>query len=62
MSPGGTDSQVLRQRGMVAYGLLPFPIQEEDLRTMHANDEKISLEAFILGQEMLTRIVLETAR
>jgi acetylornithine deacetylase/succinyl-diaminopimelate desuccinylase-like protein len=62
MSPGGTDSQVLRKRGMAAYGLLPFPIQEEDLRTMHANDERISLEAFAWGEEMLSRIVLETAR
>ncbi|HEV8337084.1 MAG TPA: M20/M25/M40 family metallo-hydrolase [Candidatus Polarisedimenticolia bacterium] len=62
MSPGGTDSQVLRQRGMVAYGVLPFPIQEEDLRTMHANDEKISLEAFTWGNEMLYRVVAETAR
>jgi acetylornithine deacetylase/succinyl-diaminopimelate desuccinylase-like protein len=62
MSPGGTDSQVLRQRGMVAYGFLPFPFQEDDLRTMHANDEKIALDAFTFGQEMLTRIVLETAK
>ena len=62
MSPGGTDSQVLRGRGQIAYGLLPFPIQEEDLRTMHANDEKIALDAFTFGNEMLYRIVLETAR
>jgi acetylornithine deacetylase/succinyl-diaminopimelate desuccinylase-like protein len=62
MSPGGTDSQVLRQRGMVAYGFLPFPIHEEDLKTMHANDEKIALEAYTIGQEMLMRIVLETAK
>ena len=62
MSPGGTDSQVLRQRGMVAYGLMPFPILEEDLRTMHANDERISLKSYTWGQEMLTRIVLETAK
>jgi len=61
MSPGGTDSQVLRQRGMVAYGLMPFPILEEDLRTMHANDERISIKAYTWGQEMLARIVLETA-
>ncbi len=62
MSPGGTDSQVLRQRGIVAYGLLPFPIEEEDLRTMHANDEKIALDAFTWGNEMLYRIVVEAAR
>lgn len=62
MSPGGTDSQVLRLRGIAAYGLLPFPIEEEDLRTMHANDEKIALDAFTWGNEMLYRVVVETAR
>jgi len=62
MSPGGTDSQVLRQRGKVAYGILPFPILEDDLRTMHANDERIAVKAYTWGQEMLTRIVLETAQ
>ncbi len=62
MSPGGTDSQVLRTRGMAAYGLLPFPIREEDLRTMHANDERIPLDAFTWGNEMIYRIVLEAAR
>ncbi len=62
MSPGGTDSQVLRKRGMTAYGLLPSPIREEELKTMHAKDEKVSVEAFALGQEMLLRVVLETAK
>ena len=62
MSPGGTDSQVLRERGIIAYGVLPFPIREEELKTMHANDEKVAVDAFALGQEMLLRIVLETAR
>jgi acetylornithine deacetylase/succinyl-diaminopimelate desuccinylase-like protein len=62
MSPGGTDSQVLRQRGIAAYGLLPFPIEEGDLRTMHGDDERISLDAFDWGNELLVRIVLEAAR
>ncbi len=62
MSPGGTDSQVLRERGIAAYGLLPFPMREDDLRTMHANDEKIALDAFTWGSEFLYRIVVEAAR
>ena len=62
MSPGGTDSQVLRARGVAAYGLLPFPIREEDLRTMHANDERIGTRSFAFGTEMIYRIVLEAAR
>ncbi len=62
MSPGGTDSTVLRKRGIAAYGLLPFPIAEEDLRTMHGNDEKIAIDSFTWGTEMLLRIVLEAGR
>ncbi|MBI4161711.1 MAG: M20/M25/M40 family metallo-hydrolase, partial [Acidobacteria bacterium] len=62
MSPGGTDSQALRARGIHAYGLLPFPIEEEEIRTMHGNDEKIRLEAFRWGTELLYRIVVEAAR
>jgi acetylornithine deacetylase/succinyl-diaminopimelate desuccinylase-like protein len=62
MSPGGTDSQVLRKRGIETYGLLPFPILEEEIRTMHGNDEKISVESFIWGTELLVRIVVEAAK
>jgi acetylornithine deacetylase/succinyl-diaminopimelate desuccinylase-like protein len=62
MSAGGTDSQVLRKRGITVYGLVPSPIQEEELKTMHANDEKVSVDGLALGVEMLLRIVLETAR
>lgn len=62
MSPGGTDSQVLRRRGIEAYGLLPFPILEEEGRTMHGDDERINVESFIWGTELLTRIVVEAAK
>jgi acetylornithine deacetylase/succinyl-diaminopimelate desuccinylase-like protein len=62
MSPGGTDSQLLRKRGIETYGLLPFPILEEEIRTMHGNDEKINVESFIWGTELLFRIVVETAK
>lgn len=62
MSAGGTDSQVLRKRGVLAYGLLPFPIQEEEIRTMHANNERIRVDSFIWGTELLYRIVVEAAK
>ena len=62
MSPGRTDSQLLRRRGIVTFGLLPFPILEEQIRTMHGNDEKVGVESFIWGTELLFRIVVEAAR
>jgi acetylornithine deacetylase/succinyl-diaminopimelate desuccinylase-like protein len=62
MSTGATDSAQLRLRNVQAYGLLPFPLKEEDERRMHADDERIPLEAFRKGVEFLYRVVEEFAR
>jgi len=62
MSTGATDSAQLRLRNVQAYGLLPFPLKEEDERRMHADDERIPLDAFHKGVEFLYRVVEEFAR
>lgn len=62
MSAGRTDSQALRRRGIATFGLLPFPILEDEIRTIHGNDERVSIESFIWGTELLFRIVVEAAR
>ncbi len=62
MSTGATDSAQLRLRQVQAYGLLPFPLAEEDTRRMHADDERIPLESFRQGIEYLYRVVEEFAR
>ena len=56
MSTSGTDSQELRLRGVQAYGLLPFPLTEEDVSRMHGNDERIPLDSFRKGIEFLYRL------
>lgn len=56
MSTSGTDSQELRLRGVQAYGLLPFPLAEEDVSRMHGNDERIPLDSFRKGIEFLYRL------
>ena len=61
MSTGGTDSAVLRLRGVQAYGLLPFPITEEDSGRMHGNDERIPLDSFRKGIEFLYRLTSKFA-
>ena len=61
LSPGATDSAQLRLRRVEAYGLLPFPLTEEDERRMHADDERIPLEAFRKGIAYLYRVVEEFA-
>ncbi|GAC1670372.1 MAG: M20/M25/M40 family metallo-hydrolase [Candidatus Acidiferrum sp.] len=57
----GTDSAQLRLHNVQAYGLLPFPLTEEDNRRMHSEDERIPLASFAQGVGVLTRIVSEFA-
>jgi len=62
MSTSATDSAQLRLHNVQAYGLLPFPLKEEDVRRMHADDERIPLDAFRKGIEYLSRVVEEFVR
>jgi acetylornithine deacetylase/succinyl-diaminopimelate desuccinylase-like protein len=57
MSASATDSAFLRLRNVQAYGLLPFPLTEEDSMRMHGDNERIPLDSFDKGIEYLYRIV-----
>ncbi|MFZ0736774.1 MAG: M20/M25/M40 family metallo-hydrolase [Candidatus Acidiferrales bacterium] len=57
MSTGATDSTPLRLRSVQAYGLLPFPLTQEDRLRMHADDERIPLDSFRKGVDFIYRIV-----
>ena len=61
MSTGATDSAPLRMRNVQAYGLLPFPVTQDDILRMHADDERISIDAFRKGVEFLYDIVADFA-
>jgi acetylornithine deacetylase/succinyl-diaminopimelate desuccinylase-like protein len=61
MSPGATDSYPLRMRSVQAYGLMPFPLTENDFLRMHADDERIPLESFRKGVDFLYMIVTDFA-
>jgi acetylornithine deacetylase/succinyl-diaminopimelate desuccinylase-like protein len=61
MSPGATDSYPLRMRNVVAYGLMPFPLAENDFLRMHGDDERIPLESFRKGVDFLYTIVTDFA-
>jgi acetylornithine deacetylase/succinyl-diaminopimelate desuccinylase-like protein len=56
-----TDSAQLRLHNVQAYGLVPFPLTEEDLKRMHGDDERIPLAAFDKGVDVLNKIVTEFA-
>jgi acetylornithine deacetylase/succinyl-diaminopimelate desuccinylase-like protein len=60
-STWATDSSQLRLHNVQAYGLVPFPLTDEDLKRMHGNDERIPLAAFDKGVDVLARIVAEFA-
>jgi len=61
MSTGATDSAELRQIGVNCYGILPFPLTEEDEGRMHGHDERVSLKSFTEGLEFIYRAVEEIA-
>jgi len=60
-STWGTDSAQLRLHNVQAYGLVPFPLSEEDLKRMHGDDERIPVAAFTKGVDLMVRIVNEFA-
>jgi acetylornithine deacetylase/succinyl-diaminopimelate desuccinylase-like protein len=61
MSTWLTDSAQLRLHNVQAYGLVPFPLAQEDLRRMHGDDERIPLASFDKGVDVLAKIVAEFA-
>jgi acetylornithine deacetylase/succinyl-diaminopimelate desuccinylase-like protein len=56
-----TDSAQLRLHQVQAYGLVPFPLTQDDLKRMHGDDERIPLAAFDKGVDVLAKIVAEFA-
>ena len=61
MSTSATDSTPLRMRAVEAYGLLPFPVTQDDLSRMHGDNERIQLDNFRKGLEFLNDIVVDFA-
>ena len=57
MSTPLTDSARLRMRTVQAYGFDPFPLTEEDVMRMHADDERIPVESFRKGVQFLYEVV-----
>jgi acetylornithine deacetylase/succinyl-diaminopimelate desuccinylase-like protein len=62
MLTGYTDSYYYRALGIAAYGVSPFRLSEEDARTVHGNDERVTVENIRFGVELFYRIVERVAR
>lgn len=61
MSTGATDSVPLRMRGVQSYGLLSFPLTEDDLNRKHGDNERIPIDSFRKGIDFLYGIVSDFA-
>jgi acetylornithine deacetylase/succinyl-diaminopimelate desuccinylase-like protein len=66
LSTGATDSAPLRRAGVQAYGLLPFPLTEDDEGRMHGHDERVPVSSLAfavrLSWEILNRIAAPGGR
>jgi acetylornithine deacetylase/succinyl-diaminopimelate desuccinylase-like protein len=62
LSTGATDSARLRAWGMQAFGLLPFPMNQDDEDRMHGNDERIPLTSLEFGTKMIYGAIVRVAR
>ncbi|HXW08062.1 MAG TPA: M20/M25/M40 family metallo-hydrolase [Vicinamibacterales bacterium] len=58
---GFTDSHFVRDLGITAYGFTPVVIPFEDERSVHGNDERISVENVRRGARMMLEIVKRIA-
>ncbi len=61
VSAGSTDSRFFREKGMVAYGFNPFPVNYYDGASVHAADERIRARFFARGVGLMRRIVRRAA-
>ena len=62
LSTGATDSARLRTWGMQAFGLLPFPMNQDDEDRMHGNDERVPLQSLEFGTKMIYGAIARVAR
>ena len=57
----GTDAAVWRYKGIPVYGIYPYPITNDELRRMHGNDERVSIESLQQGTDMIYRTLVRVA-
>ncbi len=61
LSTGATDSARLRQLGMQAFGVLPFPMTQDDEDRMHGNDERVPLASLAFGTRLIYEAIARVA-
>jgi carboxypeptidase PM20D1 len=56
-----TDNWVFREIGLHGYGWSPFVVDDEEMRRIHGNDERISLDNIRAGVRAYTEMLLAVA-
>ncbi len=62
MSTGATDASHLRAKGIPTYGILPFPLDDNDLGRMHGHDERLHLDDLEYGIKYMYEVVSLVSR
>ena len=62
LSTGATDSARLRRLGMQAYGILPFPLNQDDEDRMHGTNERIPLASLAFGTRLVYEAIVRVTR
>lgn len=57
LSAGATDSRFFREKGVIAYGILPLLLPPEELSGLHGKNERIPMNGLERGAEILYDIV-----
>lgn len=61
VSTGFTDSHFFRDLGIVSYGFVPVLVPDNDLSGVHGNNERISVNGFETGVDIMARVVRKIA-
>jgi acetylornithine deacetylase/succinyl-diaminopimelate desuccinylase-like protein len=56
LSPGMSDATRFRREGIPTYGLLPFPLDQDEVKRMHGTDERLSVESLMTGMKLTYRL------
>ena len=62
MSTWATDSAELRLHNVICYGLVPFPLTEEEIGRMHGDNERLPVNSVRPGIELVYRAVEDFVR
>ena len=61
LATSASDSRFLRPRGILCYGFLPFAVDFYQSKSIHGIDERVTIDQFTEGVEVMRRVVLTHA-